>query len=198
MNSHAIRWVFGSWLAAVSLVAQADSSPPASDAATVIDLAQAPPGPPALTGHETPSRSSGSSLLTLAAAPLGDEVLSQVRGGFVTDTGLKISFGIERAVYINGDLVTTTRLSTPDLSATTGGRSSDPAGTLALVQNGAGNYFLSEIGRSALPSVIQNTLDNQAIRTVTVINASVNSMDLLRSMNLSSSVRNAIADFLPR
>ncbi len=116
----------------------------------------------------------------------------------MTDTGLKISFGIERAVYINGDLVTTTRLSTPDLSATTGGRSSDPAGTLALVQNGAGNYFLSEIGRSALPSVIQNTLDNQAIRTVTVINASVNSMDLLRSMNLSSSVRNAIADFLPR
>lgn len=164
----------------------------------MVDLAQVPPGPPALTGHETPSRSSVSALLSLATAPLADEALAQVRGGFVTDTGLKISFGIERAVYINGDLVTTTRLSTPDLSATTGGRSSDPAGTLALVQNGAGNYFLSEIGRSALPSVIQNTLDNQAIRTVTVINASVNSMDLLRSMNLSSSVRNAIADFLPR
>lgn len=128
---------------------------------------------------------------------LGDETLTQIRGGFVTDAGLKISFGIERAVFINGDLVTTTRFSTQDMAGVTAGRASDAGNTVALIQNGGGNVFLAgATSPSSMPSIVQNTLDNQAIRTVTIINASINSLELLRSSNLAASVRNSIADAL--
>ena len=43
--------------------------------------------------------------------------LDELRGGFLTDGGLKITLGIERSVFINNELVTTTVLNIPDLAA---------------------------------------------------------------------------------
>jgi len=139
----------------------------------------------------------GSNLVALSA-----EKLDEVRGGFTTDTGLKISFGIERAVYLNGDLVTTTSLNIADLSKISGGQAQvtgDTAGALALVQSGNRNIFLSgAISTTAAGMVIQNTLDNQKINTITRIDAVVNSSSILRSMNLESSMRSALIDSLRR
>jgi len=140
---------------------------------------------------------------------LGDHVvavnsdrLDEIRGGFVTDSGLKISFGIERAVYLNGTLVSTTSLNIADLSKISGGRadvSGDAAGVLTLVQSGSGNVFApGSVSNTAAGTIIQNTLDNQRIGTITRIDAVVNSASILRSINLQSSMRSAVVDSLLR
>ncbi len=111
--------------------------------------------------------------------------LDDMRGGFDTSLHLTLSFGIERAVYLNGALVTTTSFNLP---AMTGSRPDDPAyatmpsSAVALVQNGAGNTFASGPSTSPMAAtVIQNTLNNQTLQGVTTINAAANSLQLLRA-----------------
>ena len=140
-------------------------------------------------------------------SPFGDRALAvnetsldRVRGGFVTES-LNISFGIERAVYVNGALVTTTSLNVSDLGKISAGRGTTAfdSGTLALVQSGAGNSVSAgSISPTSLGTVIQNTLDGQKIQNVTVINATVNSLGILRGLNLQSSLRGAVIDSLRR
>lgn len=133
---------------------------------------------------------------------LSSDKLDEVRGGFVTDGGLKISFGIERAVYLNGSLVTTTSLNIADLSKIAGGQAqvtANGAGSLGLVQSGTGNVFApGSFSSTAAGTIIQNTLDNQKIKTITTIDAVVNSSGILRAINLQSSMRSAIVDSLRR
>lgn len=140
-------------------------------------------------------------------SPFGDQEvaisetsLDRVRGGFSGD-GLNISFGIERAVYINGALVTTTTLNVSDLGRITAGRATAALdiGTIALIQNGAGNSVAAgTISSSSIGTVIQNTLDGQKIQNLTVINATANSLGVLRNLNLQSSLRGAVIDSLRR
>jgi hypothetical protein len=134
---------------------------------------------------------------------LSADRLDEVRGGFVTDGGLKISFGIERAVYLNGNLVTTTSLNIADLSRISGGQAQQVTGAgkdaLALLQSGTGNVFApGAISSTAAGTVIQNTLDNQKINTITRIDAVVNSSGIMRSINLQSSMQSAIVNSLRR
>ena len=125
---------------------------------------------------------------------LSDQQLDQMRGGFETPSGLNISFGIERAVYINGNLVTTTTFNVGDLGKLTG-QQAEAAGV--LIQNGAGNSFQpGAIPASALPTVIQNTLNNQTIQGITVINAATNSMEILKAINLQSTLNEAMVGSL--
>lgn len=142
---------------------------------------------------------------------LGDDLvaineghLDQVRGGFDAPNGLQISFGIERAVYINGSLVTTTSLNVSDLAKVTGGQAAVSAAVagarnLTLVQNGAGNTFVTgPASAAAVGTVIQNTLNDQKIQSVTSINATVNSLQMMKAQNFESSMRGALTDALRR
>lgn len=133
---------------------------------------------------------------------LGSNKLDEVRGGFVTPEGMKISFGIERAVYLNGTLVTTTSLNIADLSKIAGGQaqvSGNGLGSLGLLQSGLGNVFApGSISSTAAGTIIQNTLDNQKIQTITRIDAAVNSTGILRAINLQSSMQGAIVNSLRR
>ena len=143
----------------------------------------------------------GRSALGGELVALRSDELDEVRGGFVIDGGLKISFGIERAVYLNGTLVTTTSLNIADLAKISGGSAQvtgNGAGSLGLVQSGLGNVAPIAISNTAAGLVIQNTLDNQKINTITRIDAVVNSASILRSMNLQSSMRSAVIDSLRR
>jgi hypothetical protein len=141
-----------------------------------------------------------------------ESALDRVRGGFVTP-GLNISFGIERAVYINGALVTTTSLNISDLGRVTSSVDSKnlTPGSLALIQSGAGNSvaggaFSSVAGAvagaglnaNAMGTVVQNTLDGQKIQNVTVVNAAANSLGVLRDLSLQNTLRNALIDSLRR
>lgn len=122
--------------------------------------------------------------------------LDDMRGGFDTSLQLKLSFGIERAVYLNGALVTTTSFNLPAL----GGAVRDNAapvsvssGSLSLLQNGPGNSFaLSAAVAPLAATVIQNTLNNQSIQGLTTINANVNSLELLRSTGFQTLVREGL------
>jgi len=146
-----------------------------------------------------------------------DSELAALRGGFEINAGgipLKLSFSIEQITYINDRLVASTRLQLPDLnniSATlrvtqTGSSDQLPQTTFQnlasqdqlgvnLIQNGPGNTFsIPSINLlDNLSTIIQNTLDNQAIRTQTIISASLASASLARALAISDSVNQALA-----
>lgn len=144
---------------------------------------------------------------------VGDQTLDSLRGGFSMGDGLMVSFGISRAVYINGALITETTLNVGrmgDITPAQATQLSQKLGTLSLVQNGPGNTFASgpsatttstpgatgptvtAIADSATGTLIQNSLNNQQIRFQTIINANSNGLGMVRAMNLNSTLTEAI------
>lgn len=141
-------------------------------------------------------------------APLGERVaaldasaLDGIRGGFETPDGaLKFSFGIERAVYINGELVASTVLNLKDLQgvAGTGVPAALAGSALTVIQNGGGNGISTQINPNLAGTVIQNTLNDQRIVNITTINAAVNSAQVLRAMALQQAIRDGVVGSLRR
>lgn len=143
---------------------------------------------------------------------VGDQQLEAMRGGFSIGNGLLVSFGITRAVFINGALVTETTLNLgrmADLSPAQASQLSQKLETLSLVQNGPGNTFASgpsstttspaaagptvtAIAGSSTGTLIQNSLNNQQIRYQTIINASSNGLGMVRSLNLHNTLADSI------
>lgn len=169
--------------------------------------AHAPPAsvaPPELSAEGAPDLFTGK-LVALADGSLDDASLDGIRGGFeLSDSNLKFSFGIERAVFINGQLAASTVLNLRDLQWTVGaGRAPEVLtngvpGALSVIQNGAGNVVPAQLGGDLAGTVVQNTLNNQNIQTVTTINAAVNSAQLVRSMSLQSAINNGVVNSLRR
>jgi hypothetical protein len=162
-----------------------------------IDLAQAE-----TTAQDEPLSSSepAASLSPLpgVTVAMSEQRLDRVRGGFTAPSGLQVSFGIERAVYINGALVATTTMNVASPGHAEGAQMPS-AGQFAYIQNGAGNTVVpGAVSADALPTVIQNTLDGQKIQNLTVINATVNSLQVLKGLQLQSAVTSAIIDSLRR
>lgn len=123
--------------------------------------------------------------------------LDDLRGGFISPSGLVISLGIERLVSINGALVARTSFELPAAGSIAGDAAEaarDALNNGGLIQNGPGNIapVLSADALGAI--VIQNTLNDQTIRSQTIINASVNSATLMQSLNFNDSVGQAIRD----
>ena len=67
-----------------------------------------------------------------------------------------------------------------------------------VVQNGAGNYVPTQVVQNPTATVIQNTLDNQKIQSVTTINASVNSIQMTRAMSVQNAIQYGIVSSLRR
>ena len=170
-----------------------------------------------LAGSEKPlaKKSPGLTPRTLDAANvLGQQLaavdtasLDDVRGGFELEgSSLKFTIGIERAVYINGNLVATNVLNLKDLQSSAGGTSvagalpaAAPSGAL-VVQNGpAGtNYVAPQVAQNPTATVIQNSLNDQKIQAVTTINASVNSLQTVRAMSVANAIQYGIVSSLRR
>ena len=133
-----------------------------------------------------------------AAPPAGWEALPEAtleaqRGGFTTAGGLELSLGIERLVSINGTVVAHTELRIEDVRALSGeqaGLARSALGGLQLVQNGANNRYFGSLDQTA-GTLVQNSLDNQTIRSQTLISTSVNSLSLLKDMNFNDTLRTA-------
>lgn len=122
---------------------------------------------------------------------LHDTALDTIRGGFETDAGLRISFGIERAVYVNGNLVTTTRLNLAALAVASGGVIAPQIGVdaaAALIRNGPN----TTVATTNFTSIVQNALDGQAIQAITTINATVNSLGVLTRGVDQSAIQQAL------
>jgi hypothetical protein len=120
--------------------------------------------------------------------PVSEAVLDRMRGGFQNNPNSPLmSFGIEKSVYINGRLVTSTVLNIPDIAQLT----TNPSNALTLIQNGAGNAMTTKASLPAFMTVIQNSLDNQTSQNQTVINATVTALSLSRSLALGNAVAQA-------
>lgn len=126
---------------------------------------------------------------------VGDGTLDSLRGGFDPGNGLMVTFGISRAVYINGGLVTQTTLNFGQLNnmnAAQAAQLSKQMASLNLVQNGPGNSFEpQQAGTSG--TVIQNTLDDQHIVNRTVIDATSNSLGMVKNLNMQSIINEGVA-----
>ena len=186
-----------------------DSPPPAPSA-------NASPLPESMVPEESayhepaaaPSPVATNTFNPIGSLALGDDSLDDVRGGFdIVDTNLKYSFGIDRAVFINGELVAHTTLNLKDLDQMAGkgevavsqlASKELSTETVSVVQNGAGNTFMTQVGPAATGTVIQNTLNNQRIQNVTTINAAVNSAQVFKAMSVQSAIQNGIVNSLRR
>jgi hypothetical protein len=72
-------------------------------------------------------------------SPVGEDTLEQTRGGFDVGNGLVASFGIDRAVYVNGNLVTTTTFNVPDIAHMTTAQAS-------AMQTALGTVLVTQVG----------------------------------------------------
>ena len=120
-----------------------------------------------------------------------DPELENIRGGFVAGDGLEISFGIEKAVFVNGVLQAVSTLNLPGWGSEQGQTLSDQvlSNMVVLRQSGNNNMIAPNLvanSPSGLFTYIQNSLDNAVIKNITQINASVNSLNMYRDMNLKS------------
>jgi hypothetical protein len=130
-------------------------------------------------------------------APVAADVLDRTRGGFTLAAGLHVALGIERLVSINGNTVSRNLLQVPDmtrLSQEQARQAGEALASVQLIQNGNGNFYTAAMAPQTLGgTVIQNSLNDQLIRSQTVIHASVDSMGLLKTLNFQGSLGEAIA-----
>lgn len=134
--------------------------------------------------------------------PVSEARLDAARGGFDWGGGLVASLGIDRAVYLNGTLVTSLHIQLPDvghLSAVQAGALSSAIDAASVLQVGPGNTVdPSALSTPLAATLVQNTLDNQHIATQTTLDVSVNSLGAFRSLNLQQSLQAATANPLGR
>jgi len=156
--------------------------------------------------HSLPGADDRRDLLDGKVAVLDSETLDSIRGGFELDGGgLRLSFGIERALFINGELVSTTVLNVKDMQQVSGGGSAGSVslpvtadGALNIIQIGAGNNVATQVSPNAAGTIIQNTLDNQKIQYITTINTTINSLQAFRATSLQSTIQSGIVGALRR
>jgi hypothetical protein len=126
--------------------------------------------------------------------PVDSETLDDLRGGFEIVSGLKASFGVERAAYVNGELVAKYSVNIPDIAAMTAEQATalnEAMNSVVLIQNGPDNSFdLADVAPGS--TVIQNTLSDQHIVTMTTINADVSSLAVLRDVAAQESLQLAL------
>lgn len=133
--------------------------------------------------------------LSAFGAPVEAETLDGARGGFEVAGGLNLALGIERVVSVNGEVLSRTNISIPDLAAMTSDQArlaQDALGAAKLIQLGNNNFVASDIALNNGATLLQNTLDGQDIRAATTISSTVNSMSLLKDMNFQSTIREGI------
>jgi hypothetical protein len=126
--------------------------------------------------------------------PVPNARLDTVRGGFDLGGGLQASFGIERAVYVDGELVSFNSVNIPDVAHITTQQAAALASALGTVnvQIGPGNSFTpSAMTQTSGATVIQNTLNNQVIRNLTTLNVAVNTLNAFRDEGLQQALQNA-------
>lgn len=126
---------------------------------------------------------------------VSNQALEAMRGGFDMGGGLLVNFGITRAVYVNGALLTETTLNVGDVSRLTSAQAARLHSQLTevnLVQNGPGNSAPANLSSLGNGLIIQNTLNNQHLSAQTTINASSNGLSMIRNLNTQGVIDEAI------
>jgi len=132
-----------------------------------------------------------------AAATVDLDKLDQLRGGFEGPGGLRVKFGIEQAVVVNGVLQSSTQMQVNGLGRAAGSgpnpaNQASAPNLVTVVQNGANNIAPANLPAAAMATIVQNSLDNQKLLAITRINATVNSAELLRGVRMQQSLQDAL------
>ncbi|MGX5731290.1 hypothetical protein ACWKWK_12230 [Pseudoxanthomonas beigongshangi] len=124
--------------------------------------------------------------------PIDPARLDTMRGGFQLPSGAMLSFGIERMVFINGELAASTSVRVADLSRLTAeeARALGEFNRGIVVQRGDGNRF--EPVRLPGGVVIQNTLDNQNITTITRLQVDSHVLGGFQGLNAGGALQDAL------
>ena len=125
-----------------------------------------------------------------------NQELDGLRGGFDAGSGLTVSFGITRTVLLNGQVVTSTSFLVSDMGKLTSAQAQALGQQVSLqtqvVQNGPGNTAGTGASAAPLAIYIQNTLNNQSIRSETVIHAASSGLSLVKNLNLQATLNESI------
>jgi hypothetical protein len=98
-----------------------------------------PATPPVIPAAAKAPRKHAARITMASWKPVAQERLDDLRGGFDAGAGLQVSFGIERAVIINGALVVATSLTIPDVSRISAAQATQLAAALGVAAGtGAG------------------------------------------------------------
>jgi hypothetical protein len=131
----------------------------------------------------------------LASNTVSDTVLGEMRGGIRLD-GLDISFGLTRSASINGVEQFTNSYHIENLADLASGIAVAPA-QLAVIQQGLGNTIdlgAMDAMSGNVGTVIQNTLDNQHIDTMTVIDISLhNASSIVSGITASDAISQSLS-----
>jgi hypothetical protein len=130
----------------------------------------------------------------LDAAPLAEAVLEEVRGGIEIPGNLHASFKLQRTAYLNGERIVDLGVDIPDIANMTAGQASalaQAAGAI-VIQNGPDNAFAAS-GFGAASTVVQNTLSDQHLVTLTTLSVEVNSLGAFRELNFQEGVSQALS-----
>lgn len=106
-------------------------------------------------------------------AAVSDGVLDETYGGYVDNSGIEITFGIETAVSITSATQTQVTQYIQNMSDT----------NMTAVINSGGS--LAVVDTSSLRNIIQNNVDNQNISIITQLNVTVTNMSFYRNLNLA-------------
>jgi hypothetical protein len=128
-------------------------------------------------------------------APVDDAVLADARGGFETGNGLLVSLAVDRLISVNGNVVASSKLALDELA----GMGTRPSG-FQYAAVGEGNALALTGSLQPLAGlVLQNSANDQLIRSQTTINASVNTLSTLKGLNFGDSLHQALSTaILPR
>lgn len=120
--------------------------------------------------------------------------LDGVRGGSEIPATLHASVALERAAYVNGERVAHSSVRVADI----GNMTASEAGALVesfstlVIQSGPANTFtVPELGPAS--TVIQNTLNDQHLMTLTTLHVEVNSLGAFREFNFQDGLTQALA-----
>jgi hypothetical protein len=130
--------------------------------------------------------------LGAAWIPIPAERLAGMRGGFQLASGVHFSFGIERVVFIDGQLVASTRLSIPDVARMTP-EEAQALGNMyrtTVIQVGPGNAFRPIGGVHGV--VVQNTTDGRSIQVLTTLDLGVGTLGMFQQHNASAAMQAAL------
>lgn len=105
-----------------------------------------------------------------------DSELNALRGGFKLSNGTVLNISIDRMIFINDSLTSSTALQFPDNF---------------VLQNGIQNLAPS-LTESNLTTIIQNNVDNQTIRAVNTINIELSNLSSLRQNLAARTVRDFV------
>lgn len=123
--------------------------------------------------------------------PVPTQQLAGMRGGYQLPGGLQLSFGVARVVYVNNQMVASTRVVIPDVARMTASQATAlrefQDGT--VVQVGEGNRVAPG---TAGGLVVQNALDGQDIRAVTTLDIGVDTLGVFQALNAQHALHDAL------